>query len=173
MEGVNKLLLNWGDSTLIERAIREVLKTNYATVVITGHEKERIEEAVKTYPIKLIYNEKYKQGQETSIRKALEFIDDDSVFIPADLPFITSDDINRAIAESKDYIATRPVYDNTPGHPVVLSKKLREKILCQKNKQVRAIIKEEGCHTFPGTKSCIWDVDTLSSYKEALSFIER
>ncbi len=95
MEGVNKLLLNWGDSTLIERAIREVLKTNYATVVITGHEKERIEEAVKTYPIKLIYNEKYKQGQETSIRKALEFIDDDdSVFIPADLPFITSDDFN-------------------------------------------------------------------------------
>lgn len=172
MEGENKLLLKWRGRTILERAIEEALKTGYATVVITGHEKERIEKTAEHYPITLIYNEHHMNGQDTSIRTALEMINDDTAFLPADLPFITSDDINRAIEESEGYPTTRPLHDNTPGHPVIISKELREKILRQEDKQVRAIIKEEGCHTFPGTKACIWDVDTPSAYKEALSFIK-
>jgi len=168
MGEVNKLLLPWKNTTLLENTIKEALKTGEKVVVLTGYEKEKTEKLLENYPVRTLYNPEYESGQESSIRKALE-IEDELLLTPADLPFLTAKELKKAMESLTGNKAVRFYFQKVPGHPVALSKELIRIIKANPGKKVKEIIEKEGCLKLEGTFVCTFDIDTPESYKEALS----
>jgi len=129
----NKLLLTYRGHTIIEEVIRQMSASMVDDIIIvTGHERKRIEEILDVYRdsrINFVHNPEYLSGRGTSIRRAIEFIGDrvDAVlFMVADKPQVSSALINRAIDL---FIEKRPsvLYVETPsgrGHPIIFSKRV-------------------------------------------------
>src|SRR5215510_5627863 len=69
--GQPKLLLPWGDVTVIEQVISEFAKAGIKDIlVITGGAHERIHEVIlkcsENYPVQGIYNQDYEKGEMIS-----------------------------------------------------------------------------------------------------------
>lgn len=98
----NKLLLPLGDTTVIEHVVKTVLssKVDYVIVVL-GRDHEFIRNLLKSYPIRMLYNDQYEKGQSTSIIKGLETLPrtgvDGVLFAMGDQPLITIEGLNAII----------------------------------------------------------------------------
>ena len=63
--GRNKLLLELGGKTIIERVLDALKKVNITQIIIVvGHEEYKIKELLKKFPdkIKIVINYEYKKG---------------------------------------------------------------------------------------------------------------
>ncbi len=56
--GLNKLLLPFGSSTAVEIIVREIIGADRVQdlVVVTGHDRERIESTFARYPVRCVFN---------------------------------------------------------------------------------------------------------------------
>ena len=70
--GTNKLLLPFKGKTIIEATLETVLSFTKRVVVVTGHESERIGEAIRAYSITAVYAEEYLKGYAEEYRKGYE-----------------------------------------------------------------------------------------------------
>lgn len=105
-------------------------------VVVLGHYSERIEEAVKEFPVTLVHNPDPDAGQISSLRLGLQALSpklDAMLVALADQPLINSQDINDLIGAYKKRPAgaqvVQPMVDGLPGNPVMFSAEVREQIL--------------------------------------------
>jgi molybdenum cofactor cytidylyltransferase len=124
--GSQKLLCKIDGLTIIERVLRTFLLVNEIEriLVILGHEKERVEKIVKSYPVIPVYNPSYNEGMSSSIKAGVLMVeDDDEVFIHlADKPFIREGLIREMIDASvkKWPHIVVPVWEGRKGHPVLI-----------------------------------------------------
>jgi len=105
-------------------------------VVVLGHYAERIEAAVKEFPVSLVRNPDPDAGQISSLRRGLQALSPklDAVLVAlADQPLINSQDINDLIGAYKkrptETQVVQPTVDGLPGNPVMFSNEVREQIL--------------------------------------------
>ena len=115
-------------------------------VVVLGHDAERVRDALELPEIaRIVVNERFAQGQSTSLAAGLEVLDDSSdaaVVLLADQPGITAEDV-RALARM--YALRRsPVvrlrFRNGPG-PALLSREIWHDVLAlQGDTGARALI---------------------------------
>jgi molybdenum cofactor cytidylyltransferase len=98
-------------------------------IVVTGHDAERVEEALSLPPGgRFIRNPRYKEGQASSLAAALHAMNDDSeaaVVLMADQPGVDASTVSRLVAA---FTATRAkvvraVYRDGPG-PSLLSREI-------------------------------------------------
>ena len=112
--GSAKQLLKLGGKTLIERTLTEALKSDLDLVVLViGYMADEIKGNIGVDPnekkLKIIQNGNWKEGISSSIKTGLSEIEseyDHCMIILADMPFITSNLINRLIHE---YLSSGPV----------------------------------------------------------------
>ncbi len=136
--GRNKLLLPYKEHTVFEEVLSQLLKSDLDEVfIVTGFEKERIEELIKNKckdQIKIVYNESFRLGRSESIKCAVRNFGDQAealLFMVADKPTVRAELINRAIAEFKGK-SPDILYVKTPagrGHPIIFSRRLFEELL--------------------------------------------
>jgi len=115
-------------------------------VVVLGHDAERVRDALELpETARIVVNDRYAQGQSTSLAAGLDALDDSSdaaVVLLADQPGITAEDV-RALARM--YALRRaPVvrlrFRNGPG-PALLSREVwREVLVLQGDTGARALI---------------------------------
>ena len=76
MEGENKLVKEINGVPLIKHAVKNILGSAIdELIIVLGHEKSVIENIIeKNKKIKFIYNENYKTGMVSSIKKGLNHI---------------------------------------------------------------------------------------------------
>jgi CTP:molybdopterin cytidylyltransferase MocA len=105
-------------------------------VVVLGHYADRIEEAVKEFPVTLLRNSNPDAGQVSSLRLGLQALSSklDAVLIAlADQPLISSQDIRDLISAYKkrpqDTLVVQPSVEGLPGNPVIFSNEVRQQIL--------------------------------------------
>jgi CTP:molybdopterin cytidylyltransferase MocA len=105
-------------------------------VVVLGHYADRIEKAVKEFPVTLMRNPNPDDGQISSLRVGLQALSVklDSVLVAlADQPFINSQDINDLMAAYQNrpqgMMVVQPTVDGQPGNPVMFSTEVRKQIL--------------------------------------------
>lgn len=61
--GKPKLLLPFGEKTIIEIIVATVVSSKVEqTLVILGSGREKIEEKIKNYPVKIVYNRDFRAG---------------------------------------------------------------------------------------------------------------
>lgn len=132
-----KSLLELGGVPLIRRQLIALSGAGVdEVVVVLGHYAERIEEAVKEFPVTLVRNLEPDAGQISSLRLGLKALSPklDAVLVAlADQPLINSQDINDLIGAYKKRPAgaqvVQPMVDGLPGNPVMFSAEVRDQIL--------------------------------------------
>ena len=132
-----KCLLELGGVSLIRRQLIALSGAGVdELVVVLGHHAERIEPAVRDFPVTLVRNPDPDAGQVSSLRLGLQALTGkiDSVLVAlADQPLINSQDINDLIGAYKKRPegteVVQPTVDGLPGNPVMFSQSVREQIL--------------------------------------------
>ncbi len=128
--GMWKLLLQFGETTMIERCIDTALKVCGRIIVVTGFRGDELEELLNGREnIVLIRNKNYKRGIFSSIQTGAGEVKTSRFFIvPGDMPLIDKSVYDDLLA-LRETEAARPVFKEIPGHPVLLSEAVKSRIL--------------------------------------------
>lgn len=97
----NKLMVKVDGKPLFMKAVEAAIKSKASPVfVITGYDAENLEEHLENIDINVLRNHDYASGVKTSIRLGLKSVPsscDGALLIPADMPNITPEYINKMI----------------------------------------------------------------------------
>jgi len=177
--GRQKLLLPYGDTTVIDHIVSQVLASEVAqTIVVTGHDVQAVEAAVLGKPVTLVENRQYKDGMLTSIRAGLQSVPPEAkgfMVVLGDQPSISSALVNhlidgfRAVEEG----IVVPLYDDDTGHPIVISTAYRDEVLTNfDDTGLRGLIygHPERVHRLPvELPGVLRDMDTPEDYERELN----
>jgi molybdenum cofactor cytidylyltransferase len=144
MKGANKLSKEIDDVPVIKYAVKNILGSSIdELIIVLGHEKSIIENIIeKNKKIKFIYNENYKSGMASSIKKGLNNISKNSeaFFIClGDMPNVNQNIYNKLIksrynynkklsSEKKKEIIV-PTFERKNGNPILFSKFMTKEVL--------------------------------------------
>ncbi|MYA72210.1 nucleotidyltransferase family protein [Candidatus Poribacteria bacterium] len=176
--GEPKQLLPFGDNTIVETAVDNMLGANFdEVIVVVGHHASEVEKQLGTRPIKTVFNPNYREGMLTSAQigiRALEASDAFALML-VDQPFITStliDQVVDAYQRTEKGIAL-PSYNYKRGHPVIFDQKYAIDILAltPESDGVRTLFKKYGDdihYVTVDTDSVLRDIDYREDYERAL-----
>lgn len=169
----NKLLLNIGGKTLIERCILGMYDVCSKIIVVGGHRVEEISNILSLYSkVELIYNHNYLDGMFSSVTKGLSEIKSENFFIiPGDYPAIKKRTYEEMLKVDKDIII--PIYNGRRGHPLLMKSYLIDELLETSHYHtLRDFINEKGFSPIPANDpGILMDVDTIEDYQKILSYL--
>jgi len=179
--GQNKLLMPFGDKSLIEHAV-DTLKASDVDeiVVVLGHEADQVRSRLERRRVNFVHNPDYREGLSTSVRTGMSAVAKgaDAIMIYlADQPLIQPDEISRLIqafaaAKRAGKSIVVPFFENRRGNPVILDASYRAMVL--------DIVGDVGCRRiirrYPEqvfavqmqTDHVVRDVDTLEDFESLL-----
>jgi molybdenum cofactor cytidylyltransferase len=125
----NKLLIEVGGEPMVRHAVRAALASGQReVVVVTGHERERVEAVLAGLPIRLVHNPDYAVGGLSSSLKAgvgaLGRKLDGALVCLGDMPRLTSDHLRRLVAAfdpGSGRAIVVPTHGGKRGNPVLWS----------------------------------------------------
>jgi len=176
--GFPKQMLLYKGKTLLELAIEAGLKSKCSPVnVVLGANFEIIEKGIKKYAINIIYNPDWAEGMASSIRSAINTIQqnkeiDNVVITLCDQPFVTRAIIDNLLYRQqetgKKIVASN--YNNILGVPALFSRSFfNELLLLQGRDGAKKILNNhpDDIATIPFDKGSI-DIDTLADYEDLI-----
>jgi len=174
--GTSKPLLPFGEKTVIEIVLDNLLKVNlYEIIVVLGYQADRIIEIINQYPVKIVINERYKEGMLTSIQKGIESTDEKAeAFLIAlvDQPFVSYSLIESLLEKYENNGIIIPCYNGKRGHPVIIPAKYRDEIFClDLNIGLRQLIhshEDEIIHISVLSDEVVRDMDFPEDYKREI-----
>lgn len=126
----NKLLADLDGRPLLRRAVEAALGSRVReTIVVTGHDRAAVEEALAGLPVAFTHNPEFADGLATSLRTGLAAATDADgiVVLLGDMPGVSSrivDQLIAAFAEAPASPAVFPMRDGRRGNPVLLARAL-------------------------------------------------
>jgi molybdenum cofactor cytidylyltransferase len=130
MGGPNKLLADVGGRPLVRIATEEALASRaQPVVVVTGHQREQVEAALKGLPVILAHNPDFAQGLSTSLKAGLAALPagaDGAIVCLGDMPQVDAGLIDRLVAAfepEKGALVVVPTIAGKRGNPVVWSRR--------------------------------------------------
>lgn len=127
----NKLMVKVDGRPLFLKAVEAAVKSKASPVfVITGYDAENMEEYLENLDINVLRNHDYTSGVKTSIRLGLKSVPsscDGALLIPADMPNLSADYLNRMIkkfAKGKERQLVVTACGGQKYNPVLWSKDL-------------------------------------------------
>jgi molybdenum cofactor cytidylyltransferase len=130
MGGPNKLLAEIGGRPLVRIVAEQALASRAAPViVVTGHERAKVEAALAGLKVRLVHNPDYAAGLSTSLKAGLAALPphvDGAIVCLGDMPQVTAALIDR-LAEAFDpergALVVVPTIEGKRGNPVVWSRR--------------------------------------------------
>jgi molybdenum cofactor cytidylyltransferase len=172
--GKPKLLMPFGQSTIIEQAVDNLLDSAAdEVIVVLGNRANAVRRLIADRPVKLVVNPDYEQGMSTSIVAGLKLADHRTkaaMLALGDQPLIDSQTINRLISgfRSHDKGIAIPTYQGDRGHPVIFHIKYKGPLLALKGDVgARQIIKDNPGDILEVAVDCEGikiDIDTAACY---------
>ena len=130
MGGSNKLLAEIGDRPLVRIVVEAVLASHARPlIVVTGHQRERVEAALGGLPVTFVHNPAFADGLGTSLKAgiaALPVETDGVIVCLGDMPQVDAAMIDRligALDPDKGALIAVPTIDGQRGNPVVWSRR--------------------------------------------------
>jgi molybdenum cofactor cytidylyltransferase len=130
MGTLNKLLITVDGKPMLRHAIDAVRGAGLdPVIVVTGHERERVEAAVRELPVRTVHNPAYAEGLSSSLKAGLGALPDnaDAVLVClGDMPRVSAADIERLVTafnpvEGRAIVV--PVRNGKRGNPVLWAKR--------------------------------------------------
>jgi molybdenum cofactor cytidylyltransferase len=130
MGGPNKLLEEIGGKPLVRHVVEQVLASRAKpVVVVTGHQRERVEGALSGLQVTLVHNPEYAEGLSTSLKTgvaALSADADAAVICLADMPQISTaliDAMIDAFDPAQGALIVVPTVEGKRGNPVLWARR--------------------------------------------------
>ncbi len=184
MGSANKLLLPFGETTLIERVVHTVCQSDAGgVIVVLGHEAEGIRAVLDGHDVVFVENDRYREGMTTSIHAGVRAASPEAtgfMICLSDLPLIEPEELNRLIEVFKE--ATRdderpivvPTFEGRRGNPVLFPVHYKTHLLDHKGLMgCKEIVKQNPDNVLEvamATDHVLRDVDTMEAYQRLVDF---
>lgn len=130
MGGSNKLMAEVGGRPLVRIAAEEALASRARPViVVTGHQRERMETALADLDVKYVHNPDFAQGLSTSLKTGLAALPPELngvIVCLGDMPQVRAammDQLIAAFDPQRGALVVVPTIDGERGNPVVWSRR--------------------------------------------------
>jgi molybdenum cofactor cytidylyltransferase len=130
MGGPNKLLAEIGQRPLVRIAAEAALASGAKPViVVTGHQRERVEQAVADLPLTFVHNPGFAHGLGTSVRAGIAAVPaeaDGAIVLLGDMPQVDAALIDRLIGAfdpDRGALVVVPTFEGKRGNPVLWSRR--------------------------------------------------
>ena len=133
--GTQKLLLPFGDTTVVGAVVRTALASAAGrTLVVLGADREAVRREIGSLGVEFAINGDYPLGMLTSVQagfRALPAGAKAALIMLADQPFLASSVIDKVIAGSEACHRgiVIPAFQGRRGHPVLIDLKYRDEVL--------------------------------------------
>lgn len=174
--GQPKMVLPWGERTVIEHVVAEIAKAGVSEiVVVTGGARELVEGALKGGPARTVFNPQYENFEMTvslqcGLRALVETDCEAMLICLGDQPAISANVI-AALAgayERSQANLVIPSYQNRRGHPWLVTRRLWDAILSlPPEKTLRDFLNtytDEIEYVLVDTPAVLSDLDTPEDY---------
>ena len=184
MGAINKLIAEIGGKPLVRIAVEQALSSvAKPVIVVTGHERERVEAALSGLPVRFVQNPDYAEGLGTSLKAGIAAVPDNAegaIVCLGDMPQVDAALIDRLIAAfdpERGALVVVPSIDGRRGNPVVWSRRFFHDLM--------AIHGDIGARHLIGNyaeavvevpvagEAALTDVDTPESFSAVKAEIER
>jgi molybdenum cofactor cytidylyltransferase len=129
--GGTKQLAELRGRPLLEHAVRAMLAVPAISpvVVVLGHDADAIRSRVDLGRAEAVVCEDWREGQAASLRAGIAALGpvDAAVVMLGDQPFVTPQVI-AGVLDAGGYEAVRATYGGEPGHPVLLTRALLDRV---------------------------------------------
>jgi len=175
--GSQKLLLPYGQSTIIETVIDNVLNSSIDHVmVVLGANQEEIQDTLEHKPVQFCHNRKHEQGMLSSVICGIRALPPDAVSAliylgdqPGIHPAVTNTVIEAYSEELFGIVI--PVHMHRRGHPLLVDMKYRTEIerldLEEGLRSLRHHFPEDVLEVEVNEPGILVDIDTREDYKNA------
>lgn len=177
--GANKLLLPFGDSSVIRTATQHILAAHPDhTVVVTGHDSEHVRAQLDGLPLTLAHNPRYREGEMiSSIKIGLATLEHTPVAAAlvalGDMPLLPTAIVLRLMQAYRlrcgELLAPR--FEQQRGHPVLIDRRFWPEAMALPDgalmRQLLAAHPESVALLQVNTDRILRDVDTPALYEEA------
>jgi molybdenum cofactor cytidylyltransferase len=123
-----KQLLDWQGKPFIRKVTETALEAGLLPlIVITGAYQDQVMEALMDYPVEIVHNQNWKEGQSTSVRLGIQSLPEDCdsvMFLLSDQPQIPSQLVLQLVEryrQNRNPI-TAPMVDGQRGNPMLFSR---------------------------------------------------
>jgi molybdenum cofactor cytidylyltransferase len=182
MGGLNKLLAEIAGRPLVRIVVEEALASQARPViVVTGHQRERVEAALGGLPVDFVHNPDFADGLGTSLRAGISALPaqaDGVIVCLGDMPQVDAAMIDRligALDPVKGALVAVPTIDGQRGNPVVWSRRFFPDLMAvEGDVGARHLIGRygEAVAEVPLGKAALTDVDTPEVLKAVKAELE-
>ena len=135
MGAQNKLLLPWGDGTVIEAVVRAVLDSGLGVVrIVVGHEAEEVRQVLSSLPVEFVLNHRFAEGMASSIAAGVNAVEDSAsgfMILLGDMPSVRPETLRRlcsVFCGDGGGGMVAPYLDGRQGNPVIFPASMREEL---------------------------------------------
>ena len=193
MGNENKLLLPFGQSTILTTTLANILSAKIGeTLIVVGHEAQNVQATLvadlKKHPLSInaqnaskmtiLTNNHYEKGMTTTIQTGVEAAATESVgymICLSDMPFITPEEYAfltnefLKILETNKQAIVQPVFNGRRGNPTIFSSFYRKHILeLTYTEGCKPIVQAHTAHVYAvemPTDSVLRDIDFRADYE--------
>ena len=132
--GQPKLLLPFGEKTIIETVVEKVVSSKVDnTLVVLGSEREKVEQKIKAFPVETAFNADYPSGMLSSVLCGLRTLPEETqavVVVLGDQPSVSKEVIDKIVDayQKTGKGIVLPVYKKERGHPVIIDLKYKNEV---------------------------------------------
>jgi molybdenum cofactor cytidylyltransferase len=184
MGAVNKMLAEIGGKPLVRIATEQALASRAKPViVVTGHERERVEQALAGLPVRFVHNPAYADGLAGSVKTGIGAVpaeSDGAIVCLGDMPQVDSGLIDKLLAAfdpERGALVVVPSIDGRRGNPVVWARRFFNDLMTITGDiGARHLIGQyaEAVVEVPlSGEAALTDVDTPESFSAVKAEIER
>jgi molybdenum cofactor cytidylyltransferase len=179
--GRPKLLLPYGDGTILETVVRNVtLSQADGVVVVLGGYRREVGEKLRSFAVKRVINPAYREGMLSSVRRGLSSLPSSAratIFVLADQPDISTsviDSVIEAYRRTKKGIVL-PVFRKRRGHPLLIDLKYRREVeALSPDIGLRGLLREHGDDILEvrvSSPAILRDIDGPADYAKAVGTV--
>lgn len=177
MGAINKLLVSL-DGRVMVRAVVDALSGSSvgAVVVVTGHESDRVQEALAGSDVRLVHNPEFGQGLSGSLRVGLAALPESAegaVICLGDMPLVTSRHVDRLVAafdpaEGREICV--PVFEGKRGNPVLFARRFFDEMMAVRGdvgaRHLIGEYEEYVCEVAMDDRAVLVDVDSPQALRD-------
>jgi molybdenum cofactor cytidylyltransferase len=183
MGEVNKLTAEIGGKPLVRIAAEQALASRAKPViVVTGHERDKVEAALAGLPVTLVHNSKFADGLGGSLKTGIGAVPKDAdaaLVLLGDMPRIDAALIDRLVAAydpEKGALVVVPSVDGRRGNPVLWSRRFFPDLMAVEGdigaRNLIARYSEAVTEVAVAGQAAATDVDTPESFAAVKAEIE-
>ena len=177
MGPVNKLLAPFDGRAMVRHVVEQLAGSSVRPiVVVTGHEAERVREALDGAGASFVHNPVYREGLSGSIRAGLAALPESAeaaLVCLGDMPLITSEHVERLVAafdpdEGREICV--PVFEGKRGNPVLFARRFFEEMAAVRGdvgaRHLIGEYEEYVCEVAMDDRAVLLDVDSPQALRE-------